>query len=316
MVTIGTWNLENLYRPGGDGPTTQEAYDAKLATLVDTIKAHAPDVLAVQEVGQPAAFTDLLEALGAGWNGVLSGHPDARGIRVGFLSRVAASATTDLLAFPASLEPVQVGDPAAEGEPPAMEAAMGRGGLHATYDVGGVTWDLVTVHLKSKLLTYPGGRFAPRDEDQRARYGAYALFRRTAEATTVRMHVNTLLTDLDTRRVVVLGDLNDTEQAATTQLLYGPSGSQFGTGGFSHPDKGDVARLWNLAPQLPADHHYSRINEGQPELIDHILISHALLDGFRSVDADVSQLESITPDPRARANAPASDHAPLIAQFA
>lgn len=36
-------------------------------------------------------------------------------------------------------------------------------------------------------------------------------------------------------RLVVLGDLNDTEQAATTQLLYGPPGSQDGTGGFSRP---------------------------------------------------------------------------------
>ncbi|ACV78973.1 hypothetical protein Namu_2623 [Nakamurella multipartita DSM 44233] len=37
------------------------------------------------------------------------------------------------------------------------------------------------------------------------------------------------------RRLVVLGDLNDTEQAVTTQLLYGPPGSQDGTGGFSRP---------------------------------------------------------------------------------
>ena len=34
MVAVGTWNLENLYRPGGQfGPKTQEAYEAKLATL-------------------------------------------------------------------------------------------------------------------------------------------------------------------------------------------------------------------------------------------------------------------------------------------
>ena len=55
----------------------------------------------------------------------------------------------------------------------------------------GSDWDLVTVHLKSKLLTYPGGRFAPDDEDQRARFGAYALYRRAAEAATVRVHADT-----------------------------------------------------------------------------------------------------------------------------
>ena len=78
------------------------------------------------------------------------------------------------------------------------------------------------MHLKSKLLTYPGGRFAPHDEDQRARFGAYALYRRAAEAVTVRVHADTVLDGHgQERRLIVLGDLNDTPQAATTQLLYG-----------------------------------------------------------------------------------------------
>jgi endonuclease/exonuclease/phosphatase family metal-dependent hydrolase len=193
---------------------------------------------------------------------------------------------------------------------------MGRGGLHATFEVGDATLDLITTHLKSKLLEYPNGKFAPTNEDQRARYGAYALFRRAAEATTIRTFANSLLTTLDQHRVIVLGDLNDTETAATTQMLYGPEGSQFGTGGFKQPDKGDVARLWNLAPNIPADHRYSRITNGVKELIDHILISHALLPTFTSVDTRIASLTSVSGDPRARTDAPASDHAPVIAQFA
>jgi hypothetical protein len=31
-----------------------------------------------------------------------------------------------------------------------------------------------------KLLPFPGGRFTPRNEDERARFAAYALFRRGA----------------------------------------------------------------------------------------------------------------------------------------
>lgn len=44
----------------------------------------------------------------------------------------------------------------------------------------------------------------------------------------------------------VTGDLNDTPQAATTQLLLGPPGSEIGTPGFDQPDDGDGQRLWNL----------------------------------------------------------------------
>jgi len=43
------------------------------------------------------------------------------------------------------------------------------------------------------------------------------------------------------RPLVVLGDLNDTEYAATTSLLYGPGGSEIGTGGFAQPDQGDAS---------------------------------------------------------------------------
>ena len=73
--------------------------------------------------------------------------------------------------------------------------------------------------------------------------------------------------------------------------------------------------MWTLAPKLPAEHRFSRIFEGQQELIDHILISHALLGALASVDADVASLTSIGVDPNTRRDAPASDHAPLIAHF-
>jgi len=312
MVAVGTWNLENLYRPGGKfGPKTQAAYEQKLATLAATITRLAPDILAVQEIGQPEALADLVAMLGGTWHTRLSTHPDPRGIRVGFISTLPPISTTDVVDFPTGLRPIQDGD-----APTDTSAAMGRGGLHLQVNVNGTDWDLITVHLKSKLLTFPGGRFAPDDEDQRARFGAYAMFRRAAEATTVRVHADTVLDGHgQDRPLIVLGDLNDTPQAATTQLLYGPPGSQIGTGGFDHPDQGDGWRLWTLAPKIPVEHRFSRIFEGQQELIDHILISHSLLGTLVSVDSDVSNLTTIGVNPNARRDSPASDHAPLIAHF-
>jgi endonuclease/exonuclease/phosphatase family metal-dependent hydrolase len=53
------------------------------------------------------------------------------------------------------------------------------------------------------------------------------------------------------RPVVVAGDLNDEAQAATTQILLGPPGSEIGTAGYDQPDAGDGARLWNLAALIP-----------------------------------------------------------------
>ncbi len=64
MLTVATWNVENLYRPGGEfGPKTETAYDAKLDALAATIDTIAPHVLAVQEIGEPEALDDLVDRL-------------------------------------------------------------------------------------------------------------------------------------------------------------------------------------------------------------------------------------------------------------
>jgi hypothetical protein len=174
---------------------------------------------------------------------------------------------------------------------------------------------------QSKLLSFPGGRFNPHDEDERARYAGYALARRAGEAATLRVALSATLDGHgDQRPVILTGDLNDTGQAATTQLLQGPPGSEIGTRGFPVPDQGDPMRMWNLTPLMPPGRDYSRINQGRHELIDHILVSKALLAPLTSVTAEAltdATLPSIEANgPTARRNSPASDHAPVLASFA
>jgi endonuclease/exonuclease/phosphatase family metal-dependent hydrolase len=317
-MRIGTWNLENLFRPTvtDAAPTTHGAYEAKLAALAATIAALEPDVLAVQEVGDPDALQDLLDLLDGSWSAEVA-SPDGRGIRVGCISRLPLSVVAQVTSFPAGLQPVQVGD---HGE--TMDA-MGRPALHVRIGDGADAVDLVSTHLKSKLLTYPGGRFGPHDEGERARYAVYALHRRAAEAAAVRDAVTHLLADTEEgpgRRLLVAGDLNDEPEAATTQILLGPGGSEIGTTGFDRPDAGDAARLWNLAPLIPEEQRFSRIYRGRHELIDHLLVSHALVTTVTSVTtggpAAVAATPSVTDDPELRRNAPGSDHRPVVATLA
>jgi endonuclease/exonuclease/phosphatase family metal-dependent hydrolase len=316
MFKVMTWNVENLFKPGAAaGPASEAVYDSKLRGLATTINDQMPDVLAVQEIGDPAALDDLVRRLHGTWHRRLSRHPDQRHIRVAWLSRRAITGSEDILEFPPHLQPVQIDD---SGAPLGV---MGRGAVAITVlSDSGDPVRLVTAHLKSKLLTFPGGRFEPRDEDERARFAAYALYRRAAEAATLRVWVTAALANAgETRPLILTGDLNDTVQAATTQLLLGPPGSEVGTGGFGHPDKGDHQRLWNLAPLMPPGKDYSRINQGRKELIDHILVSAALvkpLDAITVEAVDPQQLPSISSDPNALRGQPSSDHAPVVATFA
>ena len=176
MITFGTWNLENLFRPGDDaGPELEATYRAKLKALAETITELAPDILAIQEVGDPEALAGLVDRLGGTWHTELA-EPDGRGIRVGVLSRLPLGNVEQVVDFPEGLRPIQVDDTNT------TMSEMGRPALRARVEAGGMTLDVISCHLKSKLLTFPGGRFSPKDEHERARFAVYALNRRAAEA--------------------------------------------------------------------------------------------------------------------------------------
>lgn len=329
-----TWNLENFQRPAVGGDTS--AYDRKLAQLVQVIVAADPDLVGMQEVLArpldltPASFEDLCSALttasGVLWHGVTSSRPDQRGIRVGWLARGSLTNSVEVAEYPPGVPPVTVDD---DGS---TITAAKRGALAITYTRDdGLSIDAVTVHFKSKLLSLPGRRpgqtrFTTNDESERARYGLYALDQRAAEAVTARSWTTTALADDGSRRNVLLcGDLNDTPEAATTQLLLGPPGSQIDTGGFDQPDQGDNNRLWNLGPAMPPGDpaagippaNWSRINNGVKELIDQILVSHQLVNALASTEAlPLDGIPNVTANPASAVSATApSDHRPVVARF-
>ena len=243
-LSVMTWNVENLFQRGpGDPQDELDRYQAKLNLLAGTITVLNPDIVAFQELGA-GALGDLQNQLAA-YADMHEGVPDGRGIRVGILSRLpfqGAAVDTTNFTGPPPIDAVASVDN--QGNPIQI-AAMGRGIARATVNVNGLNVHVITCHLKSKLLTFPGGFFSTNNEDLRAQIAAVALMRRTAEAAQVRLDVNQLQANNPNDGVVVLGDFNDVPDAATSQIMLGPSGSEIGTLGFDRPDLGDAARLFN-----------------------------------------------------------------------
>ena len=341
--SVMTWNVENLFAPTIDVGTgrslTGAEYQAKLDYLSSRINREQPTVLALQEVGGEEPVADLQGKLGGTYpHSSISTAPDHRGIRVAFLSQLPVLATSEVRDLaPGELAEVRDwtgGDPIRR---------MGRGALRIDVQPAGAPRvRVVTLHLKSKLITYRGqggqARFSPYDENERAIGVGLALLRRAAEAVAVRVAVNGLLTDqAETEApVVVLGDLNDEPRAATSQLLLGPEDADA-----TRPDKGDAWRLFNLTDSVPCQgdqskdkrfvaprERFSRVSMGRREMLDQILVSRTLLgepaevrEGKWRVKRVKSFVDGISseglvggsPTPRVGRERP--DHAPVIARF-
>lgn len=327
-LRVMTWNVENLFRPmPGSAQDEQRRYERKLALLATVITQADPDVVALQEVGGEEPLFDLQEALGAAYlHRASSAFPDSRGIRVAFLSKLAIHDRIDIVDFPPGPALAIQDFAPAGGTMPVIR--LGRGALRIRVEVGGASVQIVTTHLKSKLLTFrrPGGSsFTPRDETERAQVASIALLRRAAEAATLRIHINGLLTNNDRTPLILLGDVNDVPEAQTSLLLTGPSGSEIGTLAFHRADKGDDARLFNVAPLIAAERRFSRVHQGRAELLDQIFASEELFPleapnqrRLPTTDSLVDfqgQLPSIGDDPNERTKAIGPDHAPVIATF-
>jgi endonuclease/exonuclease/phosphatase family metal-dependent hydrolase len=312
--SVMTWNVENLFPAGHDpGSETPEIFEQKLQNIAHVILDEIqPDVVAVQEVGGAGPFHTLQQHLNGRYpHARLSAHPDPRGIRVGFLSRFPLEEVDELFDVPAG---ALRGIVDSQGQP---IGHMGRGALKVTVEPAqGQRINLVTAHLKSKLITYPPDpqrphvvRRSPRDEDERAREEGSAVIKRTVEAVGLRVFGNALVTQ-NRQPLIVLGDFNDVPEAASTQILRGTL-----DGSLVRPDKGDDTRLYNLAADIPAERRFSRMYKNQKELIDHILASYELIRLPHQVDSYTQHVESIDDQlgPRRRAVFP--DHAPVFARF-
>jgi endonuclease/exonuclease/phosphatase family metal-dependent hydrolase len=340
--SIMTWNVENLFLPDpGSESAVRERFDRKLTLLAAAIDEAAPTVLALQEVGGPEALQALQRRLRRPLPFAAIADPDERGIRCAIMSSLPIDSQRQVQRFPDRIRPVQTrdpefDDPATPAEDESLTNRLSRAVQEATVTIGAESVTVLCCHFKSKLIRYPRRRglaeasqFNPGSEDERYRYGAYALYRRTGEAMAVRDRVNRILDGGVGRQraVVVCGDLNDGPDAATTQLLQGPSGSELFTEGFRTGDRGDGDRLWNLAPLLnrdnagnpPATPPFSRRFRDRGELIDHIFASQRLVNPGNLPTAvtitAAGGLPSITERPSDRRDEAPSDHSALLASF-
>lgn len=253
-VRLASLNLENLFNGDGRGggfPTARGArtaaeYARQLGKLVATLRALAPDIVALMELendgdGADSSLAQLVDALNAGgeggWRFVRTGSgPGDDQIRVGLLYR--ADRVTP------------VGQPATLTGGPFED--LSRVPLAQTFRAGnGPAFTVVASHFKSKGCSEV-------DPANRDRQDGQACWNATRSESARRLGqwLQTDPTRSSSDLTAILGDLNAYAQEEPLREL--------------------VQAGWRDAYAQVVERPYSYVYEGQAGRLDHALLSPAL----------------------------------------
>jgi uncharacterized repeat protein (TIGR01451 family) len=279
--SVATFNVENFFDaqaphlPSDPPQPSRSEYERKRDQIVDTIVAlGVPTVIGFQEVENVGVLEDVAAqpSLAAyDYRAELIEGPSSRDIDVGFLVRGDRVTLEGRRQCPA---PGGLFD-----RPPLMITMT----VHAA-SAGDVTVYAIVNHFISKS----GGE-------------ALTEPRRVMEAEWNAHLVDDILVGNPEAYVVLLGDLNDTDDSAPLRALT--EGSVPG------------GRLVAVADALPPAERYSYIFQGVSQLLDHILVTPAL--SARQVRVDVLHVNADYPpsDPASTGLRHSSDHDPVVATF-
>jgi endonuclease/exonuclease/phosphatase family metal-dependent hydrolase len=302
-------NVLNLALPGRSFYANQDPYDAaeyerKIGWLGAMFERLEADVLGVQEVWDEQALKAAVAKSGLkrtnvfapGAENAPTGAAGATGggaqgtPRVGLVTRLAVVRLDSIAAF-APGEAVVLPE---IGALVRFERPVLRAELRTPW---GQPLHVLVVHLKSKRPKYmqdaAGNVIEDRDDPAvTARATMRALLQRGAEAAALRR----LVVEITGRGgehqgepLVLLGDMNDSAHAVTTQMIAANQAAAYDRGAR------DVALYHALEvatePALRRDLAYSHVHQGWPELLDQIWVSEELVAGSKFAIGDVRRFE-------------------------
>ena len=200
-------------------------------------------------------------------------------------------------------------------EPPSAAATsirFERPALVTTHDVAGKRLTIVNAHLRAPLASsIPGGKkgaFVWGSIGSWAEGYYLSAIKRTGQALEIRLAVEQLLTADPHGLVLVTGDLNSEEHETPVRTLIAAPED---TGNRELAGRALVP----LGRAIDPDRRFTIIHHGRPQMVDHMLASHALYGHFRGIEIHNEALgdEAIG---YAKGLEPAgSYHAAVVAEF-
>jgi predicted extracellular nuclease len=279
-------------------PDELETQLTKLAMAIE-VELELPEIIVVQEIENQAIAQVLADrvnaAAGTSYVATSFETSDGRGIEPGFLwddDRV------DLLAAFQLTDAIVDGVSAAFGPD---SASPGREPIVGLFDIEGNVVTIVGNHFKSK-----GGDDPIFGVNQP--FTRITEVQRKLQAQVVRDFVNMIFEEDSDAMVMVAGDLND---FAFSEPGEGPDNPIAIIEG-----SGDEVPLYNVVAEVKEAERFTFVFDGNSQVLDHMLISPALLETFVAADMlhfDASYPSDLESDPTTPLRA--SDHDPLEGRF-
>lgn len=328
-LRIATFNLESLDdRPQGDGGDFAD----RIAVLRPQLHRLRADVLCLQEVnahGTTRRGPRNLTALDTLLAGTEYEHfhravtmnrggirPSDRHNQV-ILSRFAVLERTQIwhdLVEPPSWRPVN-SDPRPNT---AQGVEWDRPILHAVLDApNGRRLHVVNLHLRAPRAAFlPGQKERPL-KDRPSRWHSVggwaegfflASIKAAGQALEARLVVDRLFEADPEALIAVCGDFNADDREAPLRIVRGDEDD---TG------NGHLASrvMVPLERTLPDSQRYSVIHHGRRVMLDHILVSRALLGWYRGAEIHNETLGDEAVSPTLVWGSPETYHAPVVAEF-
>lgn len=320
-LRIATFNLENL----DDGPRVEPSLAERARILRPQLQRLRADILCLQEIhSQGPAGARVFSALDT----LLEGTDYAGFFRASTHTTVGEPYDqrnlVTLSRFPIGAESV-VRD--TSGPRPRYQMATAipadttadllsweRPLLHCRIDLpDGAALHVVNVHLKSKIATdIPGQKldnFTWRNVSAWAEGSFVSAMKRLGQALQARLLIDRLFDEAgEEAMIAICGDFNAAADEVSVCAIRGPVEE---TGNPLHAPR----LMIPCENNVPESARYSLLHLGRGEMLDHVLVSRALLRFFTGAEIHNEALPDESGAFRTDRQFPESDHAPVLARF-
>ena len=171
---------------------------------------------------------------------------------------------------------------------------------------------LLNLHLRAPLAAPIAGQktgpFSWKTSSAWAEGFYLAMLKRSGQALEARIEIDRILDAHEDARIVVCGDFNASEHEVPARIICA---------GVDDTGNGELAKraLIVLERTLPESQRFSVLHHGQRLMMDHILISRALLSTYRHFEVHNEQILDELFGFAAIGQNPESYHAPVVAEF-